>query len=290
MIRLHSECICCLTGKYMKSVPDHLTEEEKIQYLQIILSVMGNANPEHAAPVAMKDIEAILSEKFGLKQDYTEIKRYFNALMLDREPDFMRRIEEAADPLKRAVQLAMIGNYVDFGAIENVNADSLTELIDKSENQPVDGAQLSSLKTDLARAKKLVYLTDNCGEIVFDKCLMRTISNLYPGISLTAIVRGGDVSNDATMDDAEQVRLHEAAKVMHNGTAVAGTWLEGISEEARQEIDSADVIISKGQANFETLRKCGLNIYYIFLCKCDMFARNFGVKRLTGMLVNDREL
>lgn len=290
MIRLHSECIRCLTGKYLAKIPEHLSEEEKVQYLQIILSVMGSANPEHAAPVAMKDIEKILSEKFGIRQDFSEIKKYFNALILEKEDDFMQRIDESHDPLRRGVQLAMTGNYVDFGAIENVTAESLTELIDKSENQPVNEQQLSLLKTNLAHAKKLVYLTDNCGEIVFDKCLMKTISRLYPNLSITAIVRGGDVSNDATMDDADQVRLHEAAKVMHNGTAVAGTWLEGISEEARREIDSADVIISKGQANFETLRKCGLNIYYIFLCKCDMFARNFGVPRLTGMLINDRDL
>ena len=290
MIRLHSECIRCLTGKYLNSIPEHLSEEEKVQYLQIVLSVMGNANPEHAAPVAMKDIEKILFEKFGLRQDFSEIKKYFNELMLEREDDFMRRIEESPDPLRRGIQLAMTGNYIDFGAIENVNAESLTELIDASETQPVNERQLSSLKADLASANRLVYLTDNCGEIVFDKCLMRAITRLYPQLSITAIVRGGEVSNDATMDDAQQVRLHEAAKVMHNGTAVAGTWLEGISAESRAEIDSADVIISKGQANFETLRKCGRNIYYIFLCKCDMFARNFGVKRLTGMLVNDRDL
>ena len=290
MIRLHSECIRCLTGKYLKSVPEHLTEAQKVEYLQIILSVMGGANPEYAAPVAMKDIEEILFQRFGIRQDFSEIKRFFNALMTERENDFMRRIEASPDPLRRGVQLAMTGNYIDFGAVENVNAESLTHLIEDSERQPVDENRLAALKNDLSRAKKLVYLTDNCGEIIFDKCLMRTISNLYPNISVTAIVRGGDVSNDATMEDAQQVRLHEAAKVMHNGTNVAGTWLEGISEEARREIDSADVIISKGQANFETLRKCGLNVYYIFLCKCDMFARNFGVKRLTGMLVHDREL
>ncbi len=290
MIRLHSECIRCLTGKYLSKIPDWLSEEQKVEYLQSILSVMGSANPEYAAPVAMKDIEGILYRKFGIRQDFSGIRRYFNALMLEREADFMRLTESAEDPLKRSVQLAMIGNYVDFGAIENVNAESLTALIEDSESQPVNESQLNALKKDLAGAKKLVYLTDNCGEIVFDKCLMKTIGRLYPALSVTAIVRGGDVSNDATMDDAEQVRLDEAAKVMHNGTAVAGTWLEGISQEALREIDSADVIISKGQANFETLRMCGRNVYYIFLCKCDMFARNFGVERLTGMLINDRDL
>lgn len=290
MIRLHSECIRCLTGKYLSKIPDWLSEEQKVEYLQSILSVMGSANPEYAAPVAMKDIEEILYCKFGIRQDFSGIRRYFNALMLEREAEFMRLTEGAEDPLKRGVQLAMIGNYVDFGAIENVNAESLTALIEDSEKQPVNESQLNALKKDLAGAKKLVYLTDNCGEIVFDKCLMKTIGRLYPALSVTAIVRGGDVSNDATMEDAELVRLDEAAKVMHNGTAVAGTWLEGISQEALCEIDSADVIISKGQANFETLRMCGRNVYYIFLRKCDMFARNFGVEKLTGMLINDRDL
>jgi len=290
MIRLHSECIRCLTGKYLAKSPAHLSEEQKVEYFQTILSIMGRANPEYAAPVAIQDVEKALHEKFGLRQDYSEIKRYFNALMLEREADFLRMLTAAADPLKLGVQLAMIGNYVDFGAIENVTPDALTELIGGAENQPVDEARLNRLKNDLSKAKKLVYLTDNCGEIVFDKCLMKTIARLYPQLEITAVMRGGDVSNDATMEDAEQVRLHEAAHVIHNGTSVAGTWLEGISEESHREITSADVVISKGQANFETLRLCGLNIYYIFLCKCDMFAQNFGVPRLTGMLINDSEL
>ena len=290
MIRLHSECIRCLTGKYLAKPPEELTEAQKIEYFQTVLSIMGSANPEYAAPVAMQDIERALYEKFGVKQDFSAVKRYFNALLLEREADFLRMLDASPDPLRLGVQLAMTGNYIDFGAIENVNPDSLNRLIDEASGQPVDEIRLAALKDDLSRARSLVYLTDNCGEIVFDKCLMKTIARLYPQISITAVVRGGDVSNDATMEDAEQVRLDEAAKVMHNGTAVAGTWLEGISEEAHSAIDSASVIISKGQANFETLRKCGLNVYYIFLCKCDMFARNFGVPRMTGMLIHDREL
>jgi len=290
MIRLHSECIRCLTGKYLANVPEHLTEEQKVDYLQIILTVMGQANPRHAAPVAMQDIERILFEKFGIRQDYSEIKRYFNALLLKREEEFLRSLDASADPLKLGIQLAMTGNYIDFGAIKNVTDEDLTALIERAPAQPVNEQQLAALKSDLSRAQRLVYLTDNCGEIVFDKCLMKTIARLYPGLHITAVVRGGDVSNDATMEDAGQVRLSEVAAVMHNGTSIAGTWLEGISEEALGEIDSADVIISKGQANFETLRKCGKNIYYIFLCKCDLFAQQFGVPRLTGMLVNDKDL
>lgn len=290
MNRLSSECIRCLTGKYITKIPDFLTEEQKVEYLQTILSIMAHADKRHAAPVALHTIEDVLFEKFGIKQDFAPIRRHFNALMMERENDFIQRLENASDPLKLGIQLAMIGNYVDFGAIENVNAESLSALIEEAPAHPVDEARLAALKNDLANAKSLVYLTDNCGEIVFDKCLMRTISRLYPDLTITAVVRGGEVSNDATREDAQQIRLSEVARVLDNGTRIAGTWLEGISEESKCAINTADVLIAKGQANFETLRNCGLNIYYIFLCKCDMFARNFGVPRLTGMMVNDREL
>jgi len=290
MNRLSSECICCLTGKYLSKIPSGLNEEQRVDYLQTILSIMANADKRYAAPVALHTIEDVLYEKFGIRQDFAPIRRHFNALMLQRETDFLRRLDTASDPLKLGIQLAMIGNYVDFGAVESVNEASLSALIEEAPSHPVDEARLAALKNDLANAKSLVYLTDNCGEIVFDKCLMRTIARLYPHLTITAVVRGGEVSNDATREDAEQIRLSEVARVLDNGTRIAGTWLEGISEESKRAIDTADVLIAKGQANFETLRKCGLNIYYIFLCKCDMFARNFGVERMTGMMVNDKEL
>ena len=74
-----------------------------------------------------------------------------------------------------------------------------------------------------------------------------------------------------------------------NGNDIAGTCLSRLSEEALKYLDEADLILSKGQANFETLRGCGKNIYYIFLCKCDMFANRFGVEKYTGMFLNDKD-
>jgi uncharacterized protein with ATP-grasp and redox domains len=145
------------------------------------------------------------------------------------------------------------------------------------------------LQTELLTAKRIVYLTDNCGEIVMDKLLMRVIRRLNPQAELTAIVRGDDVLNDATREDAEQVKLSEVACVMDNGSDVAGTWLEDISEEAKSTLESADLILAKGQANFETLRGCGMNVFYLFMCKCEMFSKRFQVPRFTGMLVHDRD-
>jgi uncharacterized protein with ATP-grasp and redox domains len=139
----------------------------------------------------------------------------------------------------------------------------------------------------LGRAKRLVYLTDNCGEIVIDKLMIEQICKINPELHVTVIVRGKEILNDATMEDAIQVGLDQITTVTGNGSNIAGTCLDEISEEAKNLIEQADFIISKGQGNFETLQECGLNIYYLFLCKCMMFANRFQVPRFTGMLLND---
>ncbi len=118
-------------------------------------------------------------------------------------------------------------------------------------------------REELSDARSLVYLTDNCGEIVLDKIAVKMLQKLYPHLSITVIVRGEPVVNDATMEDAAMCGLTELVPVIGNGSRVGGTWLPDISEEARQLLDRADVIIAKGQGNFETLNGCGLNIYYL---------------------------
>ena len=92
------------------------------------------------------------------------------------------------------------------------------------------------------------------------------------------------------MEDAVQVGLDQITKIIGNGSNIAGTSLDKISEEARMLIENADFVISKGQGNFETLQECGLNIYYLFLCKCVMFANKFRVPRFAGMLLNDNHM
>ena len=117
----------------------------------------------------------------------------------------------------------------------------------------------------------MVYLTDNCGEVVLDKMLVKLLKEMYPNLDITVIVRGEQILNDATMEDAVQIGMTDMVNVIGNGNNIAGTWLDAVSEQALKLIDQADVIIAKGQGNFETLYGCGKNIYYMFLCKCQLF-------------------
>ena len=286
--RLHPECISCMTKVHLDKCPKDMPEEIKVEYMQRVLKIIAEAPAKYGAPVIVRTIQQLQEEMLGIKQEYAQIKQHYNAIMMQYEEQVLEHMAKSEDPIKTGIQYAMIGNYIDFGARITVTEEHLTELLDAPDRYVIDEKQYKELTTDLENAKKLVYLTDNCGEIVMDKLLIQQIKNKYPNLELTVMVRGAEVVNDATMEDAKQVGICDLVKVMPNGSDIAGTWMEEISEEAKNVLDEADVIISKGQGNFETLRKCGRNIYYVFLCKCDLFANTFQVPKLTGMLINEK--
>ena len=286
--RLHPECISCMTKVHLEKCPKEADDDKKVEYMQRVLKVLAEAPERFGAPVIVRTIQQIQDEMFGMKQNYSEIKKHYNQVMMNHEEQVKRKLTQSDDSVKTGIQYAMIGNYIDFGARINVNEEQLTELLNDSDRFVIDEKQYGEFVEDLSNARKLVYLTDNCGEIVMDKLLIGEIKKKYPDLEVTVLVRGAEVLNDATMEDAIQVGLAEMAKVIPNGSDIAGTWLEEISEEAKAVLKEADVIISKGQGNFETLRKCGMNIYYIFLCKCDLFANTFNVPKLKGMLMNEK--
>lgn len=287
--RLDPACIRCLLDKHLDAAPESAPQHVRVEFMQRVLRMIADAPVSEGAPVLVSRIEALEKEMFHIWKDYTREKRAFNDLMLSLEDGIWQRIERAEDPLYAAVQFAMIGNYIDFGAMDRVDEEKLMELLADSGRFVPQQAAYEAFRRDVLGAKKLVYLTDNCGEIVMDKLLLRQIHRMNPGAEWTVIVRGGPVLNDATISDALDVGIDEHASVMGNGSTIAGTPLSAVSQEAVAAIDAADVIIAKGQANFETLRRCGRNVYYIFLCKCELFARRFGVPRFHGMLLADAD-
>ena len=285
--RLRSECLQCMLKNHLAKCPKDASEELRVEYTQKLMRILSEAPKTDSAPVVVRRIEKLQRELFGIKNEFGEVKRHFNQVMLGKVAEVQERIDSAEDSLKMALKSAMVGNYIDFGAMIQVDETYLTELLRSAAEKEFDEIQYQNLKTDLSVGKKLVILTDNCGEIVMDKLLIREIQKRYPHLEITVIVRGMPALNDATMEDAVQVGLTQIVKVIGNGNDIAGTCLEELSEEARAVFEDADVVLAKGQGNYETLRGEVKNIYYLFLCKCDMFSQMFGVPRLTGMLVNE---
>lgn len=289
-IRLKPECISCLVRRQIERYPADASDSDKIRYMQSVLREVALADDTMSAPEIADGIYKIQRRMFGINKDFTEIKRHFNDLMTALAPEITEKINRSDEPLKAAVQYAMTGNYIDFAAMDSVDENKLRELLKKAADDPIDEIEYERLKRDLESASNIVFLTDNCGEIVLDKILIETALKLNPALDVTVIVRGEPVVNDATIEDAEQTGLTELARVIGNGNSVAGNCLNLISEQARRIMEGADVIISKGQGNFETLQKCGMNVYYIFMCKCKMFADRFNVPLYSGMMINDRSI
>ncbi len=289
-IRLNPACIPCLLKNRLTDYPEDTPKNKQIEYMQRVLKILAEAPNTVGAPVIVQKINEIQKDIFGYCKSFARVKRHFNELMLTKLPIMQERLVSSKDSMKLAIQYAMVGNYIDFGAMNKVDEETLQKFFDDAAENPIDEKEYRSFQVDIRKAKRIVYLTDNCGEIVTDRVLIEEIQKQNPDAYITALVRGKEVLNDATMEDAMQVGLTDMVEVIGNGSGVAGTDLTLISKEAREKIEDADVIIAKGQGNFETLQMCGKNVYYIFMCKCDMFATRFAVPKYYGMFINDKNL
>lgn len=290
-MKLNPFCMCCALNKQEQKIRHYPDMEKKTEYMKKVMALIANTEEKDCAPSLSVDIQKLYSRFWDCPmEDFTEIKREYNQLMLNMEDSLENKIRKSEDPLEKSLLYARIGNYIDFAALSNVDQATVLTLLEEKSTESLDEEEYRNFLRDLSSAKKLVYLTDNCGEVVLDKLAVKILKEKYPDLDITVIVRGYPVVNDATMEDAEEIGLTDLVRVIGNGSNIGGTWIPGITSEARDLIYDADLIIAKGQGNFETLNDCGLNIYYLFLCKCDLFQRRFHAENLQGMFLNERRL
>ena len=283
--KLKSVCVSCMLNSRINQFPQDAPEEKKVEYMTRVLKELGEMKDSHGPVLATRNIIKLQEKLFGNKQDYNKLKSKFNHFVMEKVPFLQKEMEKAEDSFKRAVQYGIVGNYIDFAVMEHVDENYLEQLFVDASNYRLDDSIYHNMKNDIKNASKITYLLDNCGEIVIDKLIIEEIRKLNQVAEITAVVRGEEILNDATMEDAKEVGLCDIVEVIGNGSDILGTCLKYINDEARTVINEADVIISKGQGNYETLVGYDKNIYYIFLCKCEMMAELFGVPKFSPMLV-----
>jgi uncharacterized protein with ATP-grasp and redox domains len=291
-MRLDSQCILCLLKRHADTAAKLGSEEQVTAFTRDLMRILCDGPVEMAAPFYTPDIAKLFTEHFGLADDrFTEEKELSNRFCMERLDRISGMVRSADDPLYAGLQGAILGNYIDFSALQGeVSFEKLDEMLDLLHTIEVDRQVFEKLRADLEGGKELLYLTDNAGEIVFDRVWLEVIRDLFPNLAITVCVRGGPAQNDATIADAEEIGM--PFRVIDNGTCISGTVLEKASDELRAAMERADVVISKGQANVETLLDTGhgYNIYYAFLVKCKRFIDRFGKEKLTPMLVRERDL
>lgn len=240
-------------------------EEQATRFFKELMKMFLAAPEGVSAPWYAPQTAKLLHEIYGLDLDrYKQEKIDSNAFVLARLDQIRSSVTSAADPVYAGLQHAVLGNYIDFSALrDEVSFDKLDDMLQKALQMELDGGVYADLCRDLEQGKRLLYITDNAGEIGFDRVFSEQIHQRYPHLQITFLVRGGPANNDAMLEDAELMGI--PFQVIHNGNCIPGTQLDQLSEEARRALKTADVIISKGQGNVETLYGCGYNIYYAFL-------------------------
>ena len=248
-----------------------ITSDEAIheRLLREVLRVLGEMDLRQSPPAMAQRIHRLIRELTGESDPYLAAKDRFNRLGLNIYPELKARVEHSADPLETAIRLAIAGNVIDMGVNNHLGDEEVHEAIDHALKSPFD-ADLAAFREATLSAKDILYLADNAGEIVFDKLLIEQL----PLEKVTVAVKGSPIINDATMADAETAGLAELVEIIDNGSDAPGTILDDCSKAFRQRFDETDLVIAKGQGNYETLSDVNKDIFFILKAKCPVISRN----------------
>ena len=287
-ICVDTHCLQCYLKRNLDLVRPLGSEAQAMEFAKRLMQLYMDAPAGVSSPWFGPQVADLLHEMYGLPIDrFREEKRLSNRFVLERLDQIRDRVRAAPDPVYAGLQFSILGNYLDFGALQGqVSFEALEQMLNKGLELELDRAVYDDLCRDLEGAKTLLYLTDNAGEIGFDRIFAEEIARRYPDLSITFCVRGQITQTDATREDAAAVDI--PFPVIDNGNRVAGTQLDQLSEEADAALNTADVVIAKGMGNTETMFGCGLNVYYAFLIKCQRFVTVFGQPMFTPMLVKEK--
>jgi uncharacterized protein with ATP-grasp and redox domains len=264
------------------------TEQQAMAFARDMMRMYLEAPEDVGSPWFNPQTADLMQKHYGLPLDrMKEEKALSNRFVLERLDLIRQKVESAADPVFAGLQFAVLGNYLDFSALQGqVSFEKLETMLDAAFDLDLDKEVYESFCAELQQGKKLLYLTDNAGEIGFDRIFAEEIAKRWTHLEIVFCVRGDICLNDATRADAAEMGI--PFPVIDNGNRVPGTQIDMLSPEALEVLNAADVILAKGMANCETMHGCGYNVYYAFLVKCQRFVTRFGKPMLTPMLVKER--
>ncbi len=286
-MKTHYDCIPCILRQTIETV--QLAVDDKVlqtEAINKVLDLLTHIDYNTPPPIIGKEVYRIIYEVTGNPDPYRELKHKYNALGLALYDELLRQVYRSSEPVMMAAKLAVAGNVIDFGA--KTNEIDIQETVQNIDKLYFEINHFDRLIEDLKKAKKVLYLADNAGEIVFDRLFIEILQRYYPeiGLEFTVAVRGAPIINDATKEDAIMVGLDKIAKIIDNGDTAPATDLEHASPEMKKAYRQADLIIAKGMGNYETLDEEDRLIYYLLRVKCSLVSQVISAKK--GSLVLKR--
>jgi uncharacterized protein with ATP-grasp and redox domains len=275
-MRVYLDCFPCFLRQTLDAVRS-VTDDEKIheQVVRQVLELVCRTDACQTPPAIGQEIHRVIRRVTGNPDPYRQRKHDSNTLALKLYPQLKDRLRDSEDPFETAVRLAIAGNIIDFGLYSSLDAADVTEAIDSALVDGWDPGCLDEFARAVKDAREILYIGDNAGEIVFDRLLIEEM----PHEKVTFAVKGSPVLNDATREDAEMVGLTGLVDVIENGSDAPGTILEDCSAGFRERFDRSDLIIAKGQGNYESLSGVDKDMFFILMAKCSAIATDLGCDR-----------
>jgi damage-control phosphatase, subfamily I len=276
-VKVTLDCIPCYIKQTINTLAQtEISEEKAREIIYQTLSLFPQLDPQGTPAENSTIVLRKVNELLGIEDPFHSAKKESNELALKLLPQLKERIRQSRDPLFMSLQIAVAGNIIDMGILREFDVEgSIREAMEKNFARD----DYESFQERLKEAREILILGDNSGEIAFDRLLAEQLSEL--GIVVTYVVKDRPILNDATMEDAVYVGMTEHIRVISNGSGFLGTILKDCSEEFKQAYKKADLVISKGQANYESLEALGKEdrrLYFLLRAKCEIVAENLGVQ------------
>jgi len=269
------DCILCFQRQAMQAV-SYITDDEVVQervlrnVMKKLLELKWSLKPIDMAHEVHKVVRTVTNDK----DPYEGVKKDSNNLVLKLYPRLRSIVEESVEPLRVAIRLAIAGNIIDFGALKEFNLENTIKEV-TAKRLLID--DYKRFKEKLKDAKTLLFFADNAGEIGFDKLLIETMLKEKTFDKIDFVVKSGPIINDATLEDALYMGLNELPNIefLTTSNGEKGTSPTISSQEVDGWVKAYDIVISKGQANYEGLSEFS-GIFFMLIVKCPTIASDIG--------------
>jgi uncharacterized protein with ATP-grasp and redox domains len=283
-VKTYLDCVPCFVRQGLDAARN-ITDDGRIheQIVREILHLASDLDLNRPPPWVGQIIHRRLRELTRVDDPYRAAKARFNRLVTSMLPELRATVKSDPHPLMAAAKMAIAASVIDLGVNSTLDENQVREALRESCRVETRG-DLAEFQKQVDGVREILYLADNAGEIAIDRLL---IEQLGP-VRVTLVVRGKPVINDATLEDARAVGLHDLLTVIDNGSDAPGTILDDCSPAFRERFHRADLVIAKGQGNFETLSEVDSNVFFLLKVKCPVIATHIRLPLGTQALVRSR--
>ena len=282
-MKIQDECIPCLFKRILYEINQSTSDTTvKIQAMRAAATRLAETyNPNGCSATIATKIHKAVYAALHNPDPYKRLKEKSNEIAKTLLPNVERMVKNSQDPLHTSMLCSIIGNMLDFG-IEGAspNPEKLLETFEGAVAEGLGYDDYPKVKKLLAESKHILFFTDNCGEIVFDKILCRELKYAFPNLKITLIVKGEPVLSDATIKDADDIGFDTVVdEIFTTGCFAVGVDFSSLPERLEKVLKHTDLIVCKGMANYETLTELNLEtpVLHLLTVKCEVVAEHIGV-------------